>query len=59
MESVTREEITDCVRLPARCDVERQKMTMDKIVIFCDVGPEQVIGAHSVPSTYHIPLLLK
>lgn len=32
---------------------------MDKIAMFCQVEPEQVIGVHNVPSTYHVPLLLE
>jgi CTP synthase len=45
--------------LPARCDVELEKSSVDRIAMFCQVELEKVIGVHSVPSTYHVPLLLE
>jgi CTP synthase len=42
-----------------RCEVELEKSTTDKIAMFCQVEPEQVIGVHKVSSTCHIPPLLK
>jgi CTP synthase len=32
---------------------------MEKVSMFCHVGPKQVMGVHNVSSTYHVPLLLK
>lgn len=36
-----------------------EKATTDKIAMFCQVEPEQVIAVHNVASTYHVPLLLE
>ncbi|KHJ30997.1 putative ctp synthase [Erysiphe necator] len=45
--------------IACRCDVPLEKSTIDKIAMFCQVEPEQVIGVHNVSSTYHVPLLLE
>ncbi|GME85172.1 unnamed protein product [Ambrosiozyma monospora] len=42
-----------------RCSTLLEKPTIDKIAMFCHVGPEQVLAIHDVSSTYHVPLLLK
>ena len=36
-----------------------QKGTIEKIAMFCDVSLEHVLGVHNVPTTYHVPVLLK
>lgn len=35
------------------------KATTDKVAMFCQVEPEQVVAVHNVASTYHVPLLLE
>ncbi|KAG7663050.1 URA7 [[Candida] subhashii] len=45
--------------IACRCQEELQVATIEKIGMFCHVGPEQVIAVHDVNSTYHVPLLLK
>lgn len=42
-----------------RCQEELEVSTIEKIGMFCHVGPDQVIAVHDVNSTYHVPLLLK
>lgn len=42
-----------------RCSTDLEKPTIDKIAMFCHVGPEQVLAIKDVNSTYHVPLLLK
>lgn len=42
-----------------RCSEALDKPTIDKIAMFCHVGPEQVLAIRDVNSTYHVPLLLK
>ncbi|CUM67962.1 uncharacterized protein PRCAT00005675001 [Priceomyces carsonii] len=42
-----------------RCQEELEVTTIEKIGMFCHVGPDQVIAVHDVNSTYHVPLLLK
>ncbi|ODQ45311.1 hypothetical protein PICMEDRAFT_74077 [Pichia membranifaciens NRRL Y-2026] len=42
-----------------RCATALEKPTIDKIAMFCHVGPEQVLAIRDVNSTYHVPLLLK
>jgi CTP synthase len=32
---------------------------INKLSMFCHVGPEQVLAVHDVSSTYHVPLLLQ
>ena len=36
-----------------------EKVTKDKISMFCHVASEQVVGVHDVTSVYHVPLLLQ
>ncbi|KAI1004457.1 CTP synthase [Podosphaera aphanis] len=45
--------------IACRCDIPLEKSTIDKIAMFCQVEPEQVIAVHDVPSTYHVPMLLE
>lgn len=45
--------------IACRCQEELEFATIEKIGMFCHVGPEQVIAVHDVSSTYHVPLLLK
>ena len=45
--------------IACRCQEELEHATIEKIGMFCHVGPEQVIAVHDVNSTYHVPLLLK
>ncbi|OAL70964.1 CTP synthase [Trichophyton violaceum] len=45
--------------IACRCERALDKATTDKIAMFCQVEPEQVIGVHDVASTYHVPLLLE
>ncbi|KAF3484093.1 CTP synthase [Arthroderma uncinatum] len=45
--------------IACRCERALDKATIDKIAMFCQVEPEQVIGVHDVASTYHVPLLLE
>ncbi|RPA87843.1 CTP synthase [Ascobolus immersus RN42] len=45
--------------IACRCSAALEKATTDKIAMFCQVEPEQVIGVHDVNSTYHVPLLLE
>lgn len=45
--------------IACRCSQTLLKSTTDKIAMYCQVEPEQVIGVHDVPSTYHVPLLLE
>ncbi|EMG47952.1 URA7 CTP synthase [Candida maltosa Xu316] len=45
--------------IACRCQEELEVGTIEKIGMFCHVGPEQVIAVHDVNSTYHVPLLLK
>ncbi|CAI4253734.1 CDG_1a_G0001590.mRNA.1.CDS.1 [Saccharomyces cerevisiae] len=44
--------------IACRCSETLDKPTIDKIAMFCHVGPEQVVNVHDVNSTYHVPLLL-
>lgn len=36
-----------------------EKCAIDKIGMFCHVGPDQVLVVHDVSSTYHVPILLE
>lgn len=45
--------------IACRCQEELEVATIEKIGMFCHVGPEQVVAVHDVNSTYHVPLLLK
>ncbi|CCD26955.1 CTP synthase URA7 NDAI_0J00630 [Naumovozyma dairenensis CBS 421] len=44
--------------IACRCSEQLEKSVIDKIAMFCHVGPEQVVNVHDVNSTYHVPLLL-
>lgn len=44
--------------IACRCSEPLAKSTTDKLAMYCQVEPEQVIAVHDVPSTYHVPLLL-
>lgn len=48
-----------CDMIACRCQEELEVATIEKIGMFCHVGPQQVIAVHDVNSTYHVPLLLK
>ncbi|KAL8719960.1 MAG: hypothetical protein Q9225_003108 [Loekoesia sp. 1 TL-2023] len=45
--------------IACRCSQPLQKSTTDKLAMYCQVEPEQVIAVHDVPSTYHVPPLLE
>lgn len=45
--------------IACRCDVPLEKYAIDKIAMFCQVEPKQVVAVHNVSSTYHVPLLLE
>ncbi|KAI4093571.1 MAG: hypothetical protein LQ348_001761 [Seirophora lacunosa] len=45
--------------IACRCSLPLLKSTTDKLAMYCQVEPEQVIAVHDVPSTYHVPLLLE
>ena len=45
--------------IACRCSTPLEKSTTDKIAMFCQVEPEQVVAVHDVSSTYHVPLLLE
>lgn len=45
--------------IACRCQERLEPSTIEKIGMFCHVGPEQVINVYDVNSTYHVPLLLK
>lgn len=42
-----------------RCSNSLDLPTIEKIAMFCHVGPEQVLAIKDVNSTYHVPLLLR
>ncbi|SCU77579.1 LAME_0A01574g1_1 [Lachancea meyersii CBS 8951] len=44
--------------IACRCSEKLDDPTINKIAMFCHVGPEQVVNVHDVNSTYHVPLLL-
>ena len=44
--------------IACRCAKELDQPTIQKIAMFCHVGPDQVVNVHDVETTYHIPLLL-
>lgn len=48
-----------CDMIACRCQERLEPSTIEKIGMFCHVGPNQVIAVHDVNSTYHVPLLLK
>jgi CTP synthase len=45
--------------IACRCSQPLEPALIDKLTMFCHVGPGQVIGVHDVSSTYHVPLLLR
>lgn len=45
--------------IAARCATPLDRQVINKLSMFCHVGPEQVLGVHDVNSTYHVPLLLQ
>jgi CTP synthase len=45
--------------IACRCSQPLEAVLIDKLAMFCHVGPGQVIGVHDVSSTYHVPLLLR
>ncbi|AOA64974.1 CTP synthase isozyme [Komagataella phaffii CBS 7435] len=45
--------------IACRCSSTLDTATVEKIAMFCHVGPEQVLAVHDVNSTYHVPLLLR
>lgn len=45
--------------IACRCAEELGPEPINKISMFCHVGPNQVLGVHDVNSTYHVPILLK
>ena len=45
--------------IACRCDIPLETATIEKIAMFCQVEPAQVIAVHNVTSTYHVPLLLE
>ncbi|CBQ68196.1 probable URA7-CTP synthase 1 [Sporisorium reilianum SRZ2] len=45
--------------IAARCPVPLERAVINKLSMFCHVGPEQVMAVHDVSSTYHVPLLLE
>lgn len=45
--------------IACRCSEKLDISAIEKISMFCHVGPNQVWAVHDVNSTYHVPLLLK
>ena len=45
--------------IACRCFQPLEKSTTDKISMFCQVEPNQVVAVHDVTSTYHVPMLLE
>lgn len=45
--------------IAARCPVPLERSVINKLSMFCHVGPDQVMAVHDVSSTYHVPLLLE
>ena len=45
--------------IACRCQEPLHNSTINKIAMFCQVEPSQVIAVHDVRSTYHVPLLLE
>ena len=45
--------------IATRCINPLERAVIQKLSMFCHVGPEQVLGVHDVNSTYHVPLLLE
>lgn len=45
--------------IACRCSEKLNRSIMEKISMFCHVGPDQVLGVHDVSSTYHVPVMLE
>ncbi|ORY84964.1 CTP synthase [Protomyces lactucae-debilis] len=45
--------------IACRCPQPLERASVEKIGMFCHVGPDQVLAVHDVASTYHVPLLLE
>jgi CTP synthase len=45
--------------IACRCSQPLEPALIEKLTMFCHVGPGQVLGVHDVRSTYHVPLLLR
>ncbi|KAI9799057.1 MAG: CTP synthase ura7 [Piccolia ochrophora] len=45
--------------IACRCSEPLETSATDKVAMFCQVEPEQVVAVHDVSSTYHVPLLLE
>ena len=45
--------------IAARCATPLERSVINKLSMFCHVGPDQVLAVHDVSSTYHVPLLLE
>ncbi|KPI34489.1 CTP synthase [Cyphellophora attinorum] len=45
--------------IACRCIQPLEDSTKNKVAMFCEVDPQQVIAVHDVNSTYHVPLLLE
>ncbi|KIW62547.1 CTP synthase [Phialophora macrospora] len=45
--------------IACRCQEPLEDSTINKIAMFCQVEPIQVLAVHDVESTYHVPLLLE
>ncbi|EPY50859.1 CTP synthase Cts1 [Schizosaccharomyces cryophilus OY26] len=45
--------------IACRCKLPLEENVIEKISLFCHVGPEQVLAVHDVSSTYHVPQLLE
>ncbi len=45
--------------IACRCSQTLEPALIEKLTMFCHVGPGQVLGVHDVSSTYHVPLLLR
>ncbi|KAG9786668.1 CTP synthase [Exophiala dermatitidis] len=45
--------------IACRCKDRLIDATVNKIAMFCQVEPAQVIGVHDLDSTYHVPILLE
>jgi CTP synthase len=45
--------------IACRCDTPLDKPSVEKIALYCQVEPKQVIAVHNVDSTYHVPMFLE
>lgn len=46
-------------KIACRCETPLEESTIQKIANACQVGRDQVVGVHNVPSTYQVPILLE